>query len=189
MVKDKSIYNIPNSLSFYRIVSFPIVLYFVIINKELIFFILMLINLLTDILDGYIARKFNMQTEFGAKLDAFADIGMYILAIIGVVYFKGTEFIPHLSSFSIFIFVFILPKVIAYLRFHSFPSLHLYSSKIGGYLQGFFFLYLFVLGFSSYFYYFMISFGIVSFVEQSIILLVVSKLESNVKGLYWVLKK
>src|SRR5674476_587142 len=82
---NKSILTVPNLLSFYRILSFPVVLYFALTNRESVYFILLIINLITDVLDGFIARKFNLQTEFGARLDSFADIGMYVLAFVGVV--------------------------------------------------------------------------------------------------------
>jgi len=186
-LKDRKLYSVPNLLSFYRIFTFPIVLYYTLISNELIYFILLTINLITDILDGFIARRFNLQTEFGARLDAFADIGMYILAFLGVLVFKAHEFEPHIYSLSIFFAVFVLPKIIALRKFGSFPSLHLYSSKIGGYVQGFFFLSLFTYGFSSIFYYIMIITGIFSFIEQIVIILMVKQMKSNMKGLYWIL--
>jgi cardiolipin synthase len=186
-LKDKSLFSIPNLLSFYRIITFPAVLYFALIGHERIYFILLLIDLITDILDGFIARKFNLQTEFGARLDALADIGMYILAFSGVVIFKAEEFEPYLFSLLLFFSVFVIPKIISWRRFRRLPSLHLFSSKIGGYLQGFFFLYLFIFGFSPVFYYIMIICGILSFLEQIIIVLIVSEMKSNMKGLYWIL--
>jgi cardiolipin synthase (CMP-forming) len=184
---DKSFFSIPNLLSFYRIFSFPAVVYFAFKNNELIYFILLLIDLITDVLDGFIARKFNLQTEFGARLDALADIGMYILAFLGVIIFKANELEPYLFSLLLFFTVFVIPKIISWIKFSRFPSLHLFSSKIGGYLQGFFFLYLFVFGFSQIFYYIMIIFGILSFIEQIIIVLIVKDMKSNMKGLLWIL--
>lgn len=184
----KQYINIPNILSFYRLISFPIVLYFALNSIENIFVILLVINLITDALDGIIARLFNLETEFGAKLDAYADIGMYITAIIGIIVFKSDDLSPHYISLYIFVFVFILPKIISSFRFKRFPSLHLYSSKIGGYMQGAFFFVLFVFGFKLIFYYIVIVFGIITFIEQTVILLITPKLNSNVKGLYWVLK-
>ena len=186
-LKDKSLYSVPNLLSFYRIITFPIVLYYALSRNEQIYFVLLTIDLITDVLDGYIARKFNLQTEFGARLDAFADIGMYILAFLGVVFFKAHDFEPHIYSLSLFFAVFVLPKIIAWIKFRSFPSLHLISSKIGGYIQGFFFLSLFTFGFSTAFYYIMIITGIFSFVEQVVIILMVKQMKSNMKGLYWIL--
>lgn len=185
--KDKSFYSIPNLLSFYRIFTFPLVLYFALSQNELIYFILILIDLISDILDGFIARRFKLQTEFGARLDSFADIGMYILAFLGVVIFKASELDPYIFSLLVFFTVFAIPKIIGWIKFRRFPSLHLFSSKIGGYLQGFFFLHLFIFGFSPGFYYVMIICGILSFIEQIIIVLIVRDMRSNMKGLYWIL--
>jgi cardiolipin synthase len=186
--KDKSLFSIPNLLSFYRILSFPVVAYFAYMNNERIYFILLLIDLITDILDGFIARRFNLQTEFGARLDALADIGMYILAFLGILIFKANELEPYIFSLILFFTVFVIPKIIAWIRFNRVPSLHLFSSKIGGYIQGLFFLSLFVFGFSQIFYYIMIISGILSFIEQIIIVLIVKDMKSNMKGVYWILK-
>lgn len=180
--------NVPNLLSFYRLLSFPFVLYFVLIKHENIFAILLIINLITDALDGMIARAFNLQTEFGAKLDSYADIGMYISAIVGVIIFKSEDLAPHLISLYIFIAAFIIPKIISYYKFREFPSLHLYSAKIGGYTQGAFFFALFAFGFNTVFYYITIIWGILSFLEQIVVVIITSKPKSNVKGLYWLLK-
>jgi len=55
--------HVPNALSVYRIIMFPVLLYLVYLRNELLFSWLICINLLTDIADGWIARRFNLQTE------------------------------------------------------------------------------------------------------------------------------
>jgi CDP-diacylglycerol--glycerol-3-phosphate 3-phosphatidyltransferase len=156
---------------------------------EQVFTWLICISLVTDILDGLIARTFNMQTEIGAKLDSIGDIGTYIGAIIGVFVFKYSEFEPHLLSFFVFIGLFVSANLLALIKFGKSASLHLYSSKIGGYIQGFFFFTLFVFDFYTPFYYVMITWGIASFMEHITIQLIIKEMKSNAKGLYWVLKE
>lgn len=180
--------TVPNILSFYRIVAFPAILYFALAHWEKTFVTLLVINLVTDILDGFIARRFNMETELGARLDSIADVGTYILAITGIFVFKAHDFAPYLSSFYWFLFLFLAANVLSLIKFGRFPSLHLYSWKIGGYIQGFFFFVLFVFGFYPAFYYFMITWGILAFSEHILIQLLIDKMRSNQKGLYWVLK-
>lgn len=187
-IKLKGKINIPNVLSFYRLISFPAVLYFAFAEMQSIFVSLLVINLITDALDGIIARAFKLETEFGAKLDAHADIGMYITAILGIIIFKWNEIAPHYISYSSFIVAYFLPKVVSYFKFRAFPSYHLYSSKIVGYLQGIFFFTLFVFDFYVWFYYFVIIFGILSLIEQTLIVIISQELKTNAKGLYWVLK-
>ena len=185
---NKNRFNIPNLLSFYRIITFPFVLYLAINKHENLFVIFLIINLITDILDGFIARKFNLQAEFGARLDSIADIGTYILAFLGVYFFKLDDFSPFYLSFMSFLFLFLCSNVLSLIKFKRLPSLHLYSSKIGGYIQGFFFFHLFVYGFNVYFYYFMILWAILSLLEHISVQLIIKEMKSNAKGVYWVIK-
>ena len=187
-MKKDNIFNVPNLLSFYRLLMFPYLLHLGISRQELLFAIFLTINLITDVLDGLIARCFNMQTELGARLDSIADLGTYIAAIAGVFFFKAFDFYPHIVSFSIFIFLLCFAHILSLIKFRRLPSLHLYSWKIGGYIQGAFFIVLFIFGFYPVFYYIMIIWGISAFFEHIIIQLIIKKMQSNVKGLYWVLK-
>ncbi|MEN6445526.1 MAG: CDP-alcohol phosphatidyltransferase family protein [Candidatus Cloacimonas sp.] len=187
-MKKKEIINIPNLLTFYRLLVFPLILYFVIARKEALFAIFLVINLLTDVADGYIARRFKMETELGARLDSMADNLTYMLAFIGIYVFKLEDFLPYKVSFLTYIGFLLLTIILSLIKFGRLPSFHLYMTKIGGYIQGAFFICLFTVGFITPFYYFMISWGIVGAIEHVAIQLVIPEMRSNVKGLYWVLK-
>lgn len=181
--------NLPNILTLYRIFAFPFILYALWAQMEHLFAWLICISLVTDILDGWIARAFNLQTEIGAKLDSIADMGTYIGAILGVFVFRSVAIQPYLVSFWTFIGLFVASHLLSVLKFGRFPSLHLYSWKIGGYIQGFFFFTLFVFDLYVPFYYLMVSWGIAAFTEHIIIQLIIPEMRSNAKGLYWVLKE
>lgn len=181
--------NIPNILSLYRLFSFPFVLYLALNGYEHLFITIFVINLITDILDGWIARTFNMQTKIGAKIDSIADIGSFILSFVGFYQFKTIDFQTHIYSFGAFIGLFILSNILALIKFKKTPSLHLYSWKIGGYIQGIFFVTMFVFSFNVYFYYFMVIWGILAFLEHIIIQLISKDMLINAKGLYWVIKE
>lgn len=187
MIK-KKVLNAPNIISFYRVVAFPVILYFALTGKESLFAIFIVINLLTDVLDGFIARMFNMETEFGARLDSAADNLTYILAFIGVFVFKLEDFSPHIISFIAFISLLAIQMLFSLIKFGRLPSFHLYSTKTAGYIQGTFFIVLFTFGFITPFYYLMITWGILSCLEHIIIQIIIPEMRSNVKGLYWVLK-
>ena len=185
----KQIYTVPNLLSFYRLLAFPLILWFIISGKERLFAIFLIITLVTDFLDGLIARVFNQETALGAKLDSFADDLTYVLAFTGLFVFRGDVLRPHLISFVIFIGFLVGSVVLALIKFRTTPSFHLYSTKIGGYIQAAFFICLFTIGFIPAVYYIMILWGILSAVEHMIIQLIIPEMRSNVRGLYWVLKE
>ena len=70
----KKFLTIPNVLSFIRICLVPIIVWLY-ICKENYFGTLMILILsgATDVIDGIIARKFNMISDFGKAFDPFAD--------------------------------------------------------------------------------------------------------------------
>jgi CDP-diacylglycerol--glycerol-3-phosphate 3-phosphatidyltransferase len=185
----KEILTIPNLISFYRLLVFPLILYFAIAGKESLFAIFLVINLLTDAIDGFIARRFKMETEIGAKLDSFADNLTYLLVFYGIFVFKLDEFLPYMVSLLIFIGSLFSTVIFSLIKFGKFPSFHMYITKIGGYLQGAFFICLFTVGFITPFYYFVICWGILGAIESIAIQLVIPEMRSNVKGIYWVLKE
>ncbi len=187
-MKKKGIFTIPNILGFYRILAFPFILWFALSGKEDLFAVFLVINLLTDVVDGLIARIFKMESEFGARLDSFADISTYVLAFTGIYIFKLEDFIPHLTSFILFLGMMALIVIVSLIKFGRFPSFHLYSTRIGGYIQGAFFIVLFTYDFISPFYYLMIIWGIISAIEHITIQMIIPRMRSNLKGLCWVLK-
>ncbi len=184
----ENIWNLPNVISFYRLVSFPFLFYLIYINNESLFALLLCINLVSDILDGLIARVFKLQTEFGARLDSLADWGTYILAFLGIYQFKMEDHKADFWLLYVFIGLIVFYNVFSFMKFKRLPSFHMYSAKIGGYLQGIYFFSLFAFGYYPPIFYLAMIWGWISSLEEIIILIYFNKLRSNVKGLYWVLK-
>ena len=184
----EKIWNLPNAISMYRLLSFPFLLYLVFTGNESFFATLLCINLVSDAVDGIIARTFKLQTEFGARLDSLADWGTYILAFVGIYNFKMPD---HGNDFWLlypFIGLIVFYNLLSFFKFRRMPSLHLYSTKMGGYFQGIYFFGLFAYGYYAPIFFFAMIWGWLSSIEEIIILIRSKELRSNVKGLYWILK-
>lgn len=73
----KELLSIPNIMGYFRILMIPVFCYLYLTAKTerdiWMAAAVVLISSLTDMLDGLVARKFNMITEFGKFLDPFAD--------------------------------------------------------------------------------------------------------------------
>lgn len=77
--------NLPNKLTLFRILLIPVfilVMLFNIPNKFLIACIVFIIAAITDAMDGHIARKYNLITDFGKFMDPLADKLLVISALI-----------------------------------------------------------------------------------------------------------
>lgn len=188
IIKGESVLNVPNLISLYRLLVFPVILYMALTNRESVFVVLLCISLVSDALDGFIARRFNLQTKFGAALDNLADICTYAMAVLGLFIFKWTDVEPHALMLYIFFTLFILSYIIAFVRFGKIPGLHLYSAVSAGYVQSIFFFVLFVFGFYEWFYYLALGWGVIAYVEKCLVLLRLDDIKRGVKGLYWLIQ-
>lgn len=68
--------NIPNILTLLRIFFIPVIIVFLEINNEFyswLALILYTLACISDFLDGYLARKFELESSFGRFLDPIAD--------------------------------------------------------------------------------------------------------------------
>ncbi len=86
-VTQEKIWNIPNTLTFLRVIITFVTIYFVFADFNIWFVAIAFgIGMITDFLDGFIARNFNMQTEFGRQFDVVADrflmIGVALALVI-----------------------------------------------------------------------------------------------------------
>ena len=88
----KAARNIPNILTLFRIVLIPFIVVSIIRDDYILALIFFIISGLTDILDGFIARKFNFITDFGKLIDPLADKLTQIATLISIVI---KELIPY----------------------------------------------------------------------------------------------
>jgi len=65
--------NIPNALTILRILLIPVIVGFLVYGYYDYALITLIVAMITDALDGTIARLANQKTEFGAYLDPLAD--------------------------------------------------------------------------------------------------------------------
>ena len=183
-----SIYNVPNALSAYRLVALPFIIASIFYGNKNLFITLIIVNLITDFLDGFIARTFHLETELGAKLDSLADMGTYISAVAGMLVLEKEFVNNHTNALVLLIFLYLLPYVISFLRFRQLNSFHLYSSKVVAYIQGIFIITYFMWGYLDWYFYFMIIASCASYLEEILIVVLIKKLRSNLKSVYHFMK-
>lgn len=78
------VFTIPNVLSFFRILLIPFIVWTYVSGNIVLSAVLIVLSGLTDIVDGFIARKFNMVSSLGKVLDPIADkltLGAIIISV------------------------------------------------------------------------------------------------------------
>ncbi len=80
--------TISNVITISRLVLLPIIIYFILVDRRSIAFIIMFVSLLSDGLDGYLARKLNQESRLGRFLDPLCD-KIFLAAILITLFVVG----------------------------------------------------------------------------------------------------
>jgi CDP-diacylglycerol--glycerol-3-phosphate 3-phosphatidyltransferase len=148
------------------------------------------LNFFTDLIDGYLARKFRVTSALGSLLDSVADDLTMIAAIIGVFVLKPEFVKVHLTIVIILFALLVLQNTLALAKYHKISSFHTYLAKTAAIFQGLFLIFLFLLPQPVYFlFYGAILITALDLIEEIILVFILPKWETNVKGLYWVMKR
>ena len=80
--------HLPNILTIIRFLLIPVIVLFALNNNYIAAIVVLTISGITDILDGYIARRFNLISDFGKLMDPFADKAtqLTILVVLSINY-------------------------------------------------------------------------------------------------------
>jgi phosphatidylglycerophosphate synthase len=182
--------NVPNIISSCRIASAPLLLFCVFTGRYQFFTWLLFAALTSDIIDGVIARVFNMKTKLGAFLDSLADMATYVSAVTGMFVFKFDFILEYRPQMIIILGFYVLEKVSAFVRYSRIlNAFHTYTAKITAYAQGAFVMSLFLFGFKAYLFYPAMALCILANIEEMILARLLPEYERDVKGLFWVVKR
>lgn len=92
---------------------------------------------ISDMLDGFVARRFKWCTEFGARLDSLSDLALYLSTLL----FLECNFQYILSKcqglLALGLAMQILHLYISYKRFNQFPAYHTDFARLCAYLAFF----------------------------------------------------
>ncbi len=85
--------NLPNKITMLRIIMIPFFVFFMLTDlveySNYIAVLIFIVASLTDTLDGYIARKYNLVSNFGKFMDPLADKLLVSSALICFVSIPG----------------------------------------------------------------------------------------------------
>lgn len=132
MKDNDKIITVPNIITSLRLLGTVVMIFTPVFSLE--FFLVYTFCGFTDVLDGFIARRWNLTSRFGAKLDSIADLTFYAVMIAKVFPFMwrnvakwiwiiiGTLFLIRLLSYTL-----------AWKKYGEFSAMHTYMNKASGF--------------------------------------------------------
>jgi len=179
-----NLYSIPNILSLLRLALVPVLVALASAQQGDIFLLVLAVSLISDVLDGYLARKLNLASELGAKLDSWGDILTYAAMILGLHLIWPTIFDQQAEYLFAAMMSFILPTLLAFRKFGAYPSYHTWGAKLAAVLMAPAY-YVLILTDADSFFRVVILFHVLVAVEEMAITYILNQPRSNVGSVFY----
>ncbi len=164
--------KVPNALSATRLAMIPVLWFLALAAPEarMLFTALLAFAFLTDVVDGFLCRKYNLATAFGAKLDRIAD-ELLALNAAGWLYVLRRElFVGYWPIIGALLFAMALSVALQYWRYRRRVAFHLYSGKLANLTIAVFVCYTLVAGPRAWFVYLLAAILGYSLLEEMILI-------------------
>lgn len=178
--------QVPNALSVARILAAPVLLLLVIGGHERAYAWLLVVALLTDAIDGWMARGLHLESRVGARLDSIGDSAIWYAALAGIVGFHGGMLVAHRFFVGAIVALWVLESALALWRYHRLSSFHTYASKVAGVLLSLYVGVLFIFGHQPWLLYLAGTCSILANVEEIVLLKLLPQWRTDVGGVWWV---
>lgn len=185
----KTAYFIINGITLYRLVAAPVLILLALSHQLSVFKWLLVVSFFTDLIDGFLARKFKVDSKFGARLDSIADDLTVLAGLVGLLVFKASFVQEHLVLIILLLALFAVQVVLAFYRYGRMSSFHTYLAKAAAILQGSFLIIAFLYAPLPFLFYIAAFLTGIELLEEIVLVMVLPQPQTNVKGLYWVLQK
>ena len=174
--------HVPNAISIIRLLSTPVMAWLVYTRSEDIFAWLLLIAGLSDVFDGWLARKLEVTSNLGALLDSAADLLLMIVTLFAVGYLHSYVFLEHGYILALFVVTWVCVHGSAFYRYGKLASFHTLLARIAISLFGVFALCLFFFEFIPELWYLAGVLGVLAGIENLIMVFLIPKWQPNVRG-------
>lgn len=186
----KTSYYTINGITFYRLIAAPFLLYLLLTNRMDLFKWLLAFSFFTDAIDGYLARKYRVVSVLGARMDSIADDLTVLVGIIGLIMYRREFMITHIDMIIAMLILFLVQIIISLIKYRKTTSFHTILAKLAAIFQGIFLIITFFMKEPSLIlFYLAVIVTMLDLIEEIILVLMIPKWKTDVKGIYWVLRK
>ena len=125
-----TLWTVPNMLSLFRLTCAPFLVLSGLAESPAPFFTILALMLVTDALDGFLARAMNQTSALGARLDSYGDYATYLAVAAGAWLQWPVRIEREAPAILLAVAVFVLPALVSIAKFHRFASYHTLLTKI-----------------------------------------------------------
>lgn len=121
--------NLPNAFTATRFALVPVLLLLAATGNPSAFVGVLAAAFATDAIDGYLARRLQLESPLGAKLDSRADLALWLSLPIAT-WLLRPEFVrAEAGSIALLLASLVLPMLAGRIKFGRVPSYHTWAAK------------------------------------------------------------
>jgi phosphatidylglycerophosphate synthase len=138
--------TVPNQITATRLALVPVLWVLAVLDRPVWLGVGVAVAGATDVLDGWLSRRWQQESEFGSRLDSAADHLLAISVTLWLVLLRPFFFREQRWPLIVWSAFALLVLAVSWVRFRRFVDLHLYSGKAAVFLSFCFAIPLLVLG-------------------------------------------
>jgi CDP-diacylglycerol--glycerol-3-phosphate 3-phosphatidyltransferase len=183
------VWNAPNTISALRLACIPVLIAALVTGDRTLFTWVLVPALVSDILDGLLARLLEQRTEAGAVLDSTADLLLTLAGVAGILRFEPDVVRAHAAGLGSLAALYTLNTALAIMKYGGLAGFHTWGCRTAAYAQGFWIGSLFVWGFVPWLYAPMLSISWLAWLEEAALILTLRRPVRDARGLWWVMRR
>lgn len=123
------VFTIPNVICMVRLAGSFVLFALAVIGYRYWFVGLFVVLTLSDWIDGRIARWLHQRSDFGARLDSFADAALYTALLVGTALLRWDAFRAEYLWLAVAVGSYFLTTLTGLIKYHRVPSYHTWAAK------------------------------------------------------------
>jgi CDP-diacylglycerol--glycerol-3-phosphate 3-phosphatidyltransferase len=174
--------HLPNAISIARLLCTPVLAWLAWSRQESVFTALLLAALLSDVVDGWLARRLGLASDRGALLDSVADVALMAVILFAIWPLHPEVYRDHGLPMAVVAALVALGHVAALVRFGRLASFHTRLLRAGIFAFSVFAVVLFVLGLQTWLLYLAVAISAAGALEQLALVLLLREWSPDLRG-------
>jgi CDP-diacylglycerol--glycerol-3-phosphate 3-phosphatidyltransferase len=135
-MREESLLTIPNALSALRLVLAPVLFWLAWNGQANAFLVTLAVSLFSDLVDGWVARRFDQATALGTLLDSWGDLVTFLSVPICAWWLWPDLIRQESVTVTALVAAYVFPITLGYLKYGRLTSYHTYGAKLSAVVVG-----------------------------------------------------
>ena len=133
---EEPLLTVPNALSMLRLVLAPVLVWLAWTDRPRAFLAVLCVSLLSDLTDGWFARRFDQATHLGTLLDSYGDFATYLTVPV-CAWWLWPDLIRREGWYAAAVVAaYVFPISLGYLKYGRLTAYHTYGAKLSAVVVG-----------------------------------------------------